>query len=227
MTYLNAGCGRIILPGAKPAHHQLIPDEVYGIQEWCNVDRIPNPGVNKVIDLFRYPWDLEDDQFDGAILSHVAEHIPHEINTGVANKGSLHYERYHALQDGFFAFFHELWRVMKAGAVLHLISPYAMCSDSFIDPTHTRYLMPQTFHYLVPDANAPFEYAIGSQRWKINAQTYGFSPYLNDALSADQLMRKLPTQEMQAAYANLMLEAHMQTKWNMASEFYVALEVVK
>src|SRR5688572_6772440 len=68
---LNLGCGRIILPAPRPAHHALIDAAIYDYPYWHNVDRNQQPGVNQVLDLFQYPWPLESDAYDGALLSHI------------------------------------------------------------------------------------------------------------------------------------------------------------
>ena len=148
---LNLGCGRIILPGDKPAHHTLVRDDIYTYPEWVNVDKNMQPGVDKVMDLFCYPWDLPSDSFSGALLSHVAEHIPHEIATNDSDLSQM--------QDGWFAFFSELWRVLEHGSIVHVLSPYGHSTDAISDPTHTRYLTEFSLrHSMQPNPDAPFEY---------------------------------------------------------------------
>ena len=67
---LNLGCGRLIFPTLdKPAHHTLLPDAIYTYPDWLNVDRNQQPGVDKVVNLFEYPWPLESDAYDGALVS--------------------------------------------------------------------------------------------------------------------------------------------------------------
>jgi hypothetical protein len=148
---LNLGCGRIILPGDKPAHHQLVDDSIYQYPEWVNIDKNDSPGINQVMDLFCYPWNLPDNAFSGALISHVCEHIPHEIKTNDPEIAEL--------QDGWFAFFGELWRVLEHGAVVHILSPHGHSDDGITDPTHTRYLSGHTFnHSMQPNPDAPFNY---------------------------------------------------------------------
>lgn len=187
---LNLGCGRIILPADKPDHHVLVESDIYSYPEWVNIDKNMVQGVDKVVDLFKYPWDLPSDSFSGALLAHVCEHIPHgisfsrspdEINypedyspnsdvttkygqhlDSVASKYARQLERFEILkrmQDGWFAFFSELWRVLEHGAVVHIISPYGFSNGGLIDPSHTRYLTEHSFsHSMSPNPDAPFEY---------------------------------------------------------------------
>ena len=70
-------------------------------------------------------------------------------------------------QDGWFAFFDELWRVLQHGAVAHVLVPYALSSSAFIDPTHTRYVLPQTFSYFVAQPDAPYKYSFKA-RFAVN-----------------------------------------------------------
>lgn len=223
--FLNLGCGRVILPGERPAHHQSIPENIYQDEKWVNIDRVGTVGADKVFDLFAYPWPLESDSYNGAILTHVAEHIPHEIKTRIIPpydwNGAFDWGKrvteLEGLQDGFFAFFSELTRVLTPGAEVHLISPHGMCTDAFIDPTHTRQLFPHTFQYFIPNLDAPFEYGVGSQ-WQIAAQNYGWSEH------AHRIMQNpmLTTEQREAD-----LKLAMDTQWNMIREFYVRLKVVK
>ena len=84
---INLGCGKVILPCERPNQHGLIPDWLYTDPEiaWDNADWNGLEGVNKVVDLFDYPWResdgavLPDNTYDYAIASHIVEHIPHHI----------------------------------------------------------------------------------------------------------------------------------------------------
>lgn len=152
--YLNLGAGRIILPGPRPAHHGLIDEAIYDYPLWVNADRNPEPGIDTVVDLFRYPWPWADNSFDGALLTHLVEHIPHEIKSDDP--------RLLAMQDGWYAFFAELYRVLTPGAIAHILSPYGWSQGAITDPTHTRLITEQTFtHSMAPDPNSPFKYETG------------------------------------------------------------------
>lgn len=148
---VNLGCGRIIMPTAKPGHHHMLPDELYtdrGIT-WDNVDQFAMPGVSHAFDLMRYPWPLEDDSYDVALATHILEHIPH----GIIRHGQLE-----SLTGGWWAWWGELGRIMRPGGTLYFIAPYAGSRSATCDPTHTRYLMPATFGYFTKNPTAPFDY---------------------------------------------------------------------
>lgn len=190
---INLGCGNIILPCEQPGHHQIIPAELYtdpGIA-WDNVDWNAGDGVNHVENLFAYPWALETDAYDCAICSHIAEHIPHGIVWNGRDWGPYRLDRlsppvqamvkqYGQLipnhpdyQDGWFAWFAELWRIMKPGGVAYISVPYAWSLGAISDPTHTRYLTPATFNYF--KTGDEFDYRAGGARWDV--RILGYSPH--------------------------------------------------
>lgn len=164
--YINIGCGKVILPNAKPLHHAIIPDGVHDYPYWVNVDRLQTSDEVTVADMFSYPWAWDDNSFDGALLTHIVEHIPHEVNLQGDVEHPDRWMRLNRLTDGFYAFFAELHRVLTPGAVAHVIVPFAWSDGAMQDPTHRRYLVPQSFSYLLPNPNAPFELeALGA--WEI------------------------------------------------------------
>lgn len=104
---------------------------------YVGVDVASGEHVDVVHDLLTFPWPFEESSVSHAYASHFLEHIPHQIG-GTA-------------QDGFFAFFDELWRVMEPEGEAHFVVPYGIGNRGMQDPTHTRYIVPDTFYYL--DAN--------------------------------------------------------------------------
>lgn len=211
--YLNAGCGKIIMPRERPSHHALVDANVYEYPEWLNVDRIASEGVDLCVDLFRYPWPFENEQFAGALVFHLAEHIPQEIFL-MAEYTDKPYELWTArerelseLPNGFYAFFAELHRILEAGAIAHLVVPYAGSRSYWIDPDHRRSFIPATFSYLCEgELDAPFVYPrLGV--WTI--------------LEAPIFARTLPED------SPFDLEFAMSHFVNAATEFYIKLQVVK
>lgn len=217
--YLNLGAGRIILPDDRPAHHGLVDPAIYSYPLYWNVDRNMQPGIDQCIDLFTYPWPLESNSYDGALLSHLCEHIPHEIklnievgetsaateklNTGAYDLGKM--------QDGWYAFWAELYRVLTDGAVVHVLSPYGWSQGAITDPTHTRLLTEQTFtHSMKPDPNSPFAYQTGGIHFEL----------LDTRFNITELFRHLVDDQTELTRA-------LQTRLNVAYEFYVKLQVVK
>lgn len=231
LPFLNLGCGKIILPAPKPElGYGLVDDGLTEYALWHNVDRNALPGVDEALDIFRYPWPWADNSFDGALLSHIAEHVPHEIRltevaqrvvktvklgddvsaTGVFAGYAMRVTDLANMQDGWFAFFAELHRVLTPDAIIHILSPYGWSQGAITDPTHTRMLTEQTWtHSLRPDDMSPFKYAIGDLNLEQVAPcmfglTGLFKPETNEEL------RFL-----------------LQTRINVAYDFYTKLRVVK
>lgn len=88
-----------------------------------------------VHDLLVPPWPFGESTVREVVCNHFVEHIPHwrpDFN-GV---------------DGWWIFFNELWRVCEGGALCTFVHPYAKHHRAFQDPTHTRFLVEQTWAYL-------------------------------------------------------------------------------
>jgi SAM-dependent methyltransferase len=222
--YLNLGCGRVILPAPKPVHYALI-DNITEYALWHNVDRNQQPGVDEVVDIFRYPFPWADNSFDGALCAHLCEHIPHEIQLAKSARefedGSMQFMpmiklkdvfRLSELQDGWFAFFSELHRVLTPGSIIHVLSPYGWSDGGITDPSHTRLLTPSSFqHSMQPNPDAPFAYATGG---------------LN--LEMVEPPRVNITPEFQHLAGNTALfQQALSTQINVVYEFAVKLRVVK
>jgi SAM-dependent methyltransferase len=154
--------------------------------DWINIDHAHIPGVDEVLDLFAYPWirssnglPFEDNSIDVIWCSHVAEHIPHiprwnkcpriiDGNVLCFLQGLhefnrvMNYLRPHDVitrnVDGWFIFFSEVWRILKPTGIIHLAVPYAFSVSAVGDPTHTRYIIPETFAYFAPSGTNPFDY---------------------------------------------------------------------
>ena len=180
--FLNIGCGTTHLPSAVPPGHELVNPAIYQYDKWVNVDKVEGVGADKTFDLFRYPWPLEDDSYDGALLGHIAEHIPHQIS-GYAphdiysrEKAEQQVSRMHELsklQDGWYAFFAELYRVLTPGAIVHILSPFGRSDSGINDPTHTRYLTPASFTHAMSaseNGRGTFKYETGCNFEMIFAQ---------------------------------------------------------
>lgn len=105
---LHLGCGRTILEG------------------WVNLDWIPAPGVDAVVDLdepdLLLPWD--PDTFEEFLASHLIEHIRDPLSL-----------------------MQELHRVAKPGAKITFEVPYGSSDDAWEDPTHVRPYFLNSFSY--------------------------------------------------------------------------------
>jgi SAM-dependent methyltransferase len=173
MRGLNLGCGRIQFPVAPDAPYiwhlrkylnEYCPTAHDFDAEWINADRNQIDGVDVQVDLFTYPWILDgdrparDNSFDVIWASHIIEHIPHraEYNQyadyNLKRAGSV---------DGWYAFFYEVWRLLKPDGIVHLVCPSAFSASAVADPSHCRYILPESFSYFRPNLSDPFDYGIG------------------------------------------------------------------
>ena len=225
LPYLNLGCGKITLPGEQPGHHSIVEKAIYQYPLWHNVDRNAQPGVDECVDVFTYPWPWADNSFDGALLSHIVEHIPHETRASgepfvgpyFVEQDMHHYFAWickqqqlrNQFQDGWYAFFYELWRVLTPGAVAHILGPYCWTQGAFCDPTHTRYLTEQTFIH--GDDSSPFTYKTGGAKFE-------------QVRSAQYKLNELFMEERDD---NQTLQRHFATRLNVVYDLYVQLRVVK
>lgn len=207
--YLNGGCGRIILPGPRPAHHGLVDESIFMYPLWVNADRNPQPGVDCVTDLFQLPWPFETDSFDGALFGHFMEHVPHEIRL---RDDSPRAKELAQMQDGWYAIWSEVHRVCTPGAIVHVLSPYGWSQGASVDPTHTRLIFEHTFtHSMAPDPTSPFEYQTGGLHFEMEG------PAVFHITEMFQHLRDDPAEFTRA----------LQTRLNVVYELYVKLRVVK
>jgi hypothetical protein len=112
---------------------------VHPMKGWTAMDRVAMPGIHIVHDFLDFPWPFEDGSVSEARAEHVIEHIPHLCLCCRKR------------QDPFFAFFDEVWRVLRPGGKLYLISPHSDSRRAWGDPTHCRAINEQTLMYLSND----------------------------------------------------------------------------
>ena len=234
---INLGCGLITYPNEPHWSHGMVDRDILIEGDWVNVDRNVAPGVNEQVDLFTYPWPWEDNSFSLALATHLVEHIPHApkimgfngadelMNAGPywqknVVKWRERCEELANLQDGWFCFFSELWRVLEPDGMVHLLVPHAASDGALADPTHTRYVLPQTFGYLQKDPNGQFDYSIGCNFEAPDPAYRITEPYRNLLPEPDD---DAQTREQKA----LELRYNMITRRNVVYEFYQKLTAVK
>ncbi len=233
--YLNLGCGKTHFPSAPPPGHEVVDDDIYNYPLWLNVDKVEGVGADKVFDLFTYPWPLEDNSFDGAGLFHILEHVPHEIKrsfkypvpkppdgivaiTNGNERESWEQKRWREiehLQDGWYAFFSELYRVLTPGALVHIVSPYGFSDGGITDPSHCRYLTMNSFtHSMTPDISdgSTFKYNNGG---------------INFVIEGNPQYRMTPYAETLKQRTGFDYDFLMGTYLNTCYDFYLKLKVVK
>ena len=222
LPMLNLGCGKTHLPSAKPAGHEMVDEAIYDYPLWVNVDKVEGVGADKTFDLFAYPWPLEDNSYDGALLGHVVEHIPHEItrneaidlNIGNNLERMINLKR---MQDGWYAFFSELYRVLTPGALILIVSPYGFSDSSITYLRHTYYTTMNTYTYAMSleiGDGSKFKYNNGGINLVIEGQPiYRFTPYAKQIFEYHH--EYFPLDMLVGMYNNIVYD------------FYVKLKVIK
>lgn len=142
----RARAPQLPIMGSIPAYRRLNlacgQDPLAGYE---NVDIVSGPGVDHVFDLLSYPWPFADSSVVEILCTHFIEHIPleHVDASGAPVRMSAPGAR-----DALFAFFDECYRVLCHDGRMTCIAP-AACSDRALrDPTHRRFITPETYHYL-------------------------------------------------------------------------------
>ena len=101
---LNLGCGKKLINGA------------------VNVDFMPGPGINKVVDLSLHSWPWKNSSVDGIHASHIIEHFVDQKK-----------------------FIMECHRILKPGGFLRIVGPHASCIMSVGCLGHHRTYSLRTF----------------------------------------------------------------------------------
>jgi SAM-dependent methyltransferase len=115
MKKLNIGCGRDIKPG------------------FVNIDIVKLPGVDKVVNLNKYPWPLKDNTFDYIFCAAVIEHVEDVVKT-----------------------MEEIHRICKNEAVVEITVPHFSSMGAFKDPTHKHFFTYYSFDYFTDKNNYNF-----------------------------------------------------------------------
>jgi len=100
------------------------------------------PGAQHQVNLQKFPWPFEDNSVSAIHCSHYIEHIPHYPMVITADGRE---------QNPFFAFFDEVWRILVPDGFASIIAPSARSNRGFQDPTHQRFIVGETFLYLVEE----------------------------------------------------------------------------
>jgi SAM-dependent methyltransferase len=88
------------------------------------IDIAPCEGVDKVMDLEKFPWDIESDSVDEVVCNHYFEHTANPME-----------------------FMNELYRIMKPGAQAKIVTPYYTSIRCWQDPTHKNAISEATYYY--------------------------------------------------------------------------------
>ncbi|MFQ5611540.1 MAG: methyltransferase domain-containing protein [Anaerolineae bacterium] len=96
------------------------------------LDNNPFTEADVLVDVDHQPWPFRDNSFERVVCRHIVEHVVDMI-----------------------AFFEEVHRVSKAGAVVEIVTPHFSNRYSFTDPTHLRHLAWRSFDYFTGESVQP------------------------------------------------------------------------
>jgi predicted SAM-dependent methyltransferase len=125
---LDLACGQVPIDGFE------------GVDIW--------PGAKHVVNLMEYPWPFADGSCAELYSSHFVEHIPMIY---VDDSGKEVPMGTPGARDALFRFFDECWRVLEMGGTMKVIVPNARSNRGFMDPTHRRFFVGETFLYVVDE----------------------------------------------------------------------------
>lgn len=134
---LDLACGRSCQPGYE------------------GVDIAPLPGVKHVHNLLSFPYPFADGSVSEVFSSHFVEHLPMLFWTpakpGDDQSWTARLTPYQVDETSvelFLKFFDEIWRILAPNGKATIHCPQAQNVRAFQDPSHRRFLVPQSFLYL-------------------------------------------------------------------------------
>ncbi len=134
LKLLNLGCGKDIKRG------------------YVNADLVKLPGVDKVVNLEKYPWPFKDNEFDGIYCDNVLEHL-----SSITKPAE------------------ELWRITKKSGKIIVKVPIYPSIWTFTDPTHKSAYTYITYDYFRPHDGLNY---YSKARFHIAKKRIIFSPLL-------------------------------------------------
>ena len=127
---------------------------------YTGIDIAETDAVDHVVDLRVFPWPIESESTEEINCSHYIEHIKHdtvaldlkqivnESNSFEEFKEKINDNDFLAPKDGFVKFINEVYRILKPGGKVHIVTPYWANNRQIGDPTHVRPIAESTYWYL-------------------------------------------------------------------------------
>jgi predicted SAM-dependent methyltransferase len=91
---------------------------------YFGIDIAAGEGIDAVVDLEVYPWPIESDSAEDIVCNHYFEHVTDLMQ-----------------------FMNEVYRILKPGGKIKIVSPYYTSMRCWQDPTHKHAISEATFLY--------------------------------------------------------------------------------
>lgn len=141
-------------------------EESFGVK----VDNLAAVRPDVLADLNRAPYPFRSDSFDAVYAFSVVEHL-----------------------DNFFGVFGELWRILKPGGFVVLLTPHFSNDGSFIDPSHRLHLSLRSFDYFIEGTDLHGSYGFYSAtRFKVRERLLMIEPPWNHVPGLQKLVNRIP-----------------------------------
>lgn len=162
---------------------------------------------NHRVDLLAFPWPWKNGSVDEINCSHFIEHIPMVY---VTLTGEYNLMPGVGRVDLLLAFFNECGRILRKGGVMKCTWPALQSARAFWDPTHRRFIPPQTMQYL-------------GKGWR---EASKLDHYLG--VTCDLLAEVCPTVDGQELLrAPEVSQSRVTHMWNVAQDWVATLRKVK
>src|SRR5947207_2433778 len=141
--------------------------EPFGIR----VDNLRAVRPTLLADLNRAPYPFKDNSFDAVYAFSIVEHL-----------------------DNFFTVFGELWRILKPGGFVVLLTPHFSDHASFIDPSHRLHLSMRSFDYFIEGTGVFGDFGFYSEtRFRVREQLLMLQPPWNHVPFLQRAVNRAPT----------------------------------
>ena len=176
--------------------------------------------VKHVVDLMAFPWPWADQSVSELRCVHYIEHVgagywtPRVSDPRVGDVTP--FQRGHLSVDLLMKFFAECHRVLEPGGVLTVECPQAHNNRAYQDPTHRRFIVPETFFYLSAEWRRQMGLEHGS---------YGVS--CDFSFSIDHTFPEAPSKEiemlMRTQGGRQIVASRDRERWNVTEDLRVRL----
>lgn len=191
MTKYNLGCGTSKKEG------------------YVNIDKYEIFNPDKVMDLEKFPWDIEDNSASKIVLHHVLEHIGETT-------------------ECFLNVMKEIYRISKPFAKIYITVPHPYSYDFIVDPTHVRRITEHTLQMFSKKSCDELGKNNPTTRLAyicdVNFDVTNIKYHVNDEVCNYLVSKNLISENFKEELAN---DFHQKIFLNIINSMYVELTAIK